>query len=486
MKSKIMLIINIGIVLIFLAGAAVALKLTAPADEEEQTAEEEVTSSLIFDKDPTDIKTLTITNSYGSYAVERFGDEGGYAWTVLEYLYAPVSSTQINTLLNKAATLTAQQTVVENAEDLSIYGLSEPTVEYKVEFDDSQNTVKEICIGSSVPGKSGKSYMYLKGSPTVYTVNTSDVSCFTQDKTECINKTVYTAYTSDDENDTTDYTRINKMTIQRKDLDYDIVIEYDTRLDDENAVVSNSSSYRMTSPVTLDLNPDKCTDVIQGVFGLTADSFALLNPTEEDLEEYGFSDPTAIITMNIVGGDFRMLVGDPYNDEDGNQAGYYAIVEGYEVVYMFSNSKLPWVSVMPLDITTTMITSNYIYGVSSIDITGNAEAHFTMTGSEASDFAVKLNGNDVDSDSFKTFYQFILRAPAEQLCFDDVSGEPALTIAIRSASGNDTIEFYPTENRRTIIRLNGITSFTCKTAYLDRLIENIGKFENGEDLITNW
>ena len=218
----------------------------------------------------------------------------------------------------------------------------------------------------------------------------------------------------------------------------------------------------------------------------SADSFALLNPTEEDLEEYGFSDPTAIITMNIVGGDFRMLVGDPYNDEDGNQAGYYAIVEGYEVVYMFSNSKLPWVSFMPLDITTTMITSNYIYGVSSIDITGNAEAHFTMTGSEASDFAVKLNGNDVDSDSFKTLYQFILRAPAEQLCFDDVSGEPALTIAIKSASGNDTIEFYPTENRRTIIRLNGVTSFTCKTAYLDRLIENIGKFENGEDLITNW
>ena len=258
MKSKIKLIIIIGIVLVLLAGAAVALKLTAPADEEEQTAEEEVTSSLIFDKDPTDIKTLTITNSYGSYAVERFGDEGGYAWTV--------SSTQINTLLNKAATLTAQQTVVENAEDLSIYGLSEPTAEYKVEFDDSQNTVKEICIGSSVPGKSGKSYMYLKGSPTVYTVNTSDVSCFTQYKTECINKTVYTAYTSDDENDTTDYTRINKMTIQRKDLDYNIVIEYDTRLDDDNAVVSNSSSYRMTSPVTLDLNPDKCTDVTQGVF----------------------------------------------------------------------------------------------------------------------------------------------------------------------------------------------------------------------------
>lgn len=491
MKAKIKYIIIIAVVALILGGAVLALKLTAPKEEEtEDTSASSAAAetSLIFDKNPEDISTVTIANEYGSYKVEREGTAENYIWTVPDYINAPVDGTVIDNILQKAATLTAQKTVVENAPDLSIYGLAKPAAEYKVEFADSAKTVCEVLVGDAVPGSSTTRYMCLKGESKVYTVKNSDIDFSLDDKRNCVNKTVYTAYTSNDANDTTNYQKINKMTVSRKDIDYDIVIEYDTRLDDPDLVISNSSQYRMTSPVVLDLNPDTCTGVTEGVFGLTASDFELIQPTEEDMTSYGFDDPTAVIDMDIVGGAFRMTVGNPVIGEDGKQTGYYAYADGIDVIYIFDTASLPWVTFMPLDITTSMITSNYIYGITSMDITGTAtEAHFTMTGSSADDFAVKLSdGTEADVDAFKTFYQFILKAPAEQLCFDEVSGEPYIRIDITSGSNTDVLEFYPAENRRTVICLNGKPSFTCKTAYAERLAENVDSFLNGKDIIITW
>ncbi|MCD7730718.1 MAG: DUF4340 domain-containing protein [Oscillospiraceae bacterium] len=489
MKSRIRLIIIIAAVAVILGGVALALVLTIPEEEESEdtSTSEETESSLLFDKNPEDIDTVTITNEYGSYRVERIGEDGDYAWTVFDYIFAPIDGTVINGILTNSATLTAQKTVVEDAPDLSIYGLSDPAAEYKVEFDDSSETVYEVVIGDVVPGSTSTRYMCFKGENTVYTVKNSAVSFSLNDKRECVNKTVYTAYTSTDSEDTTDYTKINRLTVSRSDIDYDIVIEYDTRLDDEDAIVSNSSQYRMTSPVVLDLNPDTSSAVTGDMFGLTASDFAVIEPTEDELAEYGFDEPSGVIDADIVGGEFKLTVGNAVTDENGTQTGWYAMAEGINVIYIFDTASLPWMTFMPLDITTTMITSNYIYSITSLDVTGTAaEAHFTMTGSSDDDFAVTSDGEEIDKEAFKVFYQFILKAPSEQLCFDEVSGEPYIKVEITTESGSDTLEFYTAENRRTVICLNGAPSFTCKTAYVERLAENTAKLLSGEDLITTW
>ncbi len=488
MKSKIKLIIIITAAALILGGVVLALVLTAPEETEEEP-DTTMESSLLFDKDYKSVGRLTVTNSFGTYEIHRYGDETtGYIWTIPEYIEAPVSSSKITTLIEKSATLTAQKTVAENAPDLSIYGLAEPQAVYKTEFDDSALTVKEVCIGDAVPGTSSTSYMCFKGENTVYTVKSSDINCFLNDKRDCIEKTVYTMRSAADENDTTDYSRIEKMTVKRKDLGYDIVIEYDTRLDDKDAVVSNSSSYRMTSPVVLDLSPDKCEDVMSGIFGLSAVDFAELSPTEEQLKKFGFDDPYAEIEIDVAGPDLiKLIVGNEYIDEDGKSAGYYARLDGIDVVYIFDKASLPWATFMPLDITGVMITSNYLYNLTAMNVTtADIDARFTMTGSSQDDFEVMLNGEKTDLEAFKTLYQFILRAPSEELCFDEVSGEPEVKVEIITADSKDTLEFYPIENRRTIIRLNGVSSFTCKTAYADRLAENILKFSKGEEIITNW
>jgi hypothetical protein len=55
-----------------------------------------------------------------------------------------------------------------------------------------------------------------------------------------------------------------------------------------------------------------------------------------------------------------------------------------------------------------------------------------------------------------------------------------------SGGRTDTLEFIPSENRRAIIRHNGKVSFKCAASYVDRVVENLGRYRAGEDLIQSW
>ncbi|MGN0675397.1 MAG: DUF4340 domain-containing protein [Oscillospiraceae bacterium] len=487
MKKNIKLIIIICAVVAVLAGLLIFLKLTAPEEEEETAAEEEVKTSLLYDKDPYDISSVKIQNEHGEYEIVRIGEGENSLWTIMDIVNLPMNNTTLSTLIENASTLTAQQTVVENAEDISIYGLDTPAATVTATFTDSSNTVKTLIIGNLAPDGI-KRYLMLEGDPNVYTVYNTAVSCFLNDKYDVVNKTIYTARASSSESDTTDYTRINKMTIKRPDIDYDIVIEYDVRLDDESLMVANSSSYVISEPVFRDLNPEKSSIVMDGIFGLSARELAIVNPNENDMEACGLTEPAAEITVEINGGDtLHFVIGNEFINEDGKKDGRYVYADGISIIYIFDESSLPWLDVMPLEIVTTMFTSNYIYDLTALDIICEGkELNFTMTGSSADDFAVKLNGSDTDTDLFKDLYQFILRAPSSELYFEETTAEPILTINVKTASGGDLIEFIPDENRQTVIRLNGKSTYKCAAAYADRLIKNLELYEKGEDIVTNW
>lgn len=487
MKKNIRLIIIICVIAAVLAGAVLVLMKTAPQDEEQEDTAEEVTTLLLYDKAPADLAKLTIENESGTYEVVRVGEGDGAKWTVMDIANLPLSGSVMTRLLDNSASLTAQQTVSEAPEDISIYGLDAPSATFTAEFSDSAKTVKKLLIGNLTPEET-KRYVMLEGDPKVYTVFNTALNCFLQDKYALINKTVFSAQAAASAEDTTDYTRINKLTVSRADIDYDIVIEYDVRLDDDSSMVGNSSTYVMSEPVFRDLNPETSSGVTDGIFGLTASDLAVLNPNEEDIAASGMDEPAAEVTAEINGGSsLHFKIGNEFINEEGKKDGRYVLVDGIDIIYIFSESSLPWLTVKPLDIVTTMYTSNYVYDLDMLNITCDGkERKFSITGSQ-NDFAVTLNGAAVDGDAFKNLYQFILRAPSSELCFEDVSAEPSLTVEIVTRDGGgDLIEFIPDGNRRAVVRLNGRPEYICQQSYVDRFIKNLELFENGEDIVLNW
>ncbi len=487
MKKNIKMIIICLIAVLILGGAAAALLLTAP-EKEEASAENEETSRLMYDKDPNDISEISIENEHGAYRILRVGDGDDIKWSIEGISGLPISSTSLGNVIENAATLTYQKLVAEAPEDISIYGLDAPSATVKTTFSDSAGTVSTLILGNEVPDGINR-YFMIEGDPNVYTAKKTEMQYFLNDKYDLIDRVIYTARSASDENDTTDYTRINKLTISRKDLDYDVVIEYDVRQDDDSIMTGNSTEYVMTSPAFRDLNPETSSGVTDGIFGFTATDLGILNPTEDDAVACGLADPAAIVRYEITGGDkVNLYIGDVCFDDEGNKLGRYVIADGINIIYIISEDDLPWLDFKPIQIVTTMFTGNYVFTLGSMDITGgDKDMHFTMTGSSDNDFEVKLDGNVVDKDKFKSLYQFILRAPSDDFCFEETDAEPVVSINIKTQSGGgDLIEFIPWENRKSLVRLNGKITYTCAEAYVDRLVKNLELYENGEDIVINW
>ena len=490
MKKNIRLIIICAVVVAVLAAVLIILTTTGMTNSSDETpatdTADEITTSLLYSNKLDDLDVLTIENEHGTYKVERVELNGQNFWTIMEIANLPLSNTTITTLVENAISVTAQQTVAENPEDISIYGLDKPLATVTAQFTDSANTVRKLFVGNKTP-KGTAHYFMMEGDPAVYTVNIGEMNPYLNDKWSAVIRNVFSAAAAANEEDTTDYSVIQKMVIDRADLDYDMVIEYDTRLDDENSMVANSSMYVMTSPVFRELNPETCDPVTNGVFGLTATELCIVNPNEEDMKSSGIAEPSMTLTVEANGNNNMTLkIGNEYTAEDGTKS-RFAHVEGTDIIYGFNAELLPWLTVKPLDITTTMFTSNYVYNLVSVDITtGDKKLDFEITGSSADDFAVTLNGQATDSDAFKNLYQFILRAPSSDVYFEDTTEQPTLTVDIKTTSGGDLIEFIPADNRQAIIRLNGKVTYKCAAAYVERFISNLELYENGKEIVTNW
>ncbi len=481
MRSNVKLLIASVVALVLLVGVVVALTLTGGEEEPEETtaAVTEPLSRLLYEKSPDAVDNIHIKNELGEYDIKKYG-EG--VWSVTDFVGINHSKVAIDDVTGHAASVTSQQVAAESAEDMSVYGLSEPSAEVTVTFGD--NSERKMLIGAASPSP-GLTYMCFEGENKVHAVNTSDIDIFLKDKFYFVAKTVYSARSPKDENDTTDYTKIDAITISRKDIDYDIVLEYDVRQDSDELITGNSSSHVMTSPVRLDLNPDLSADVLSKIFGLTASQAAVVAPSEGIFANFGLDDPFAVIKFDIAGETFTLNVGDKFNGE-GGESGYFAYAEGIDVIYIFDKTDLPWVDIMPLDITMTMITSTYIYAIDTIDVeTADGSAHFDLSG-DSSDFAVSCDRGDVDEDSFKSFYQFFLRAPAEEIYLEKNTEPADVTVTVKSSGGTDVVEFIKSDNRMSVIRLNGKTSFRCRSAYTDRLIENLELLLSGQPLIETW
>jgi hypothetical protein len=244
----------------------------------------------------------------------------------------------------------------------------------------------------------------------------------------------------------------------------------------------------MTSPVRLDLDPTRSSATTDTVYALTAADVAEVFPDDMTLAKYGFETPFGSVDYDIVAGPFHMTFGNEYTDETGKVAGRYCMVEGRDVIYNFTTDQLPWATIKPLDITSRIITANYIFDLSGVSITGSGyDEQFTLSGTSDEDFKVTHNGTVVtDNQAFKTFYQYILRTPAEELYLEPTDAEPVLTVHIKGEDIDDKLEFIKAEDRRTIIRFNGVVSLKCKTTFVDRLIDNIALYNAGQPIITTW
>ena len=180
------------------------------ADSSSEAPDESV---LLVDKTEENIKTVRVTNESGGYTFTGPSASGKEAAGIEELKGLTLNTSKVSDIGLDTAQLKAYRLAESGASDLGKYGLAEPQASFKATFDDGSE--REFLIGIKSP-EDRFYYLCEKGSNDVYMVSDSLIRNYLEPKEHFVDKTILGAQTDDTP-------EFGKLSISRKDIDYDIV-----------------------------------------------------------------------------------------------------------------------------------------------------------------------------------------------------------------------------------------------------------------------
>lgn len=497
-KSKKVRNLIIGLVVLLLLAAALIVLLFTTSAPEDESAESSAYESTLVDlvvSEADDIKELTVENADGGFDIVRTAaatedEDAVYGIEELESFLTDES--ELSSIIDQFANVSAMRLIEENAPDISKYGLNNPTYVVTTYYDDG--TTHTFTVGNTLTTGSG-AYMMFDDDPNVYSIGETKMSRLGYTALDFLDLNViepWESYTDDDGNEVTapsiEYLQVTGGTMEgvfrMEPIDSD---------SESNLATSYGSTFRIVSPVEADFrvktNADGSDDnavYTTGLQSLTAQSVEKINPTDEDMTSYGFDAPYCTIEFSRDGTEHTWLVGDALTTDDGTAAHYFYSYD-QPVIYVVADADLPWISMDINDLYSTLTLLPYIDDVERIDLMVYGETYtFEIDPAdpddEDSDIVPHLDGEEIDLDNYRKMYQYFLAAPAEGIYDGDPdAGELVASFTYHYRDGgSDTVKLYDLGNRTCILSINDNYQWTTRIAYVTYLQTNIEKLLNGE------
>lgn len=497
MNKKILGLVG-GCVLIAGLSAAVVMVSRQQAAEESSEAEISATSAAANEGDlvlstqsAENVVSINVENSNGSFEIVRTKKADEEAGTAVEFGVKgwediPTNTGLTSTLANNVSSLTASSLVIENCTDMEKYGLGDDAAKGSLTFDDGSTF--SFRVGSSV-SDGENTYFALEGDDTVYAVKTSLIANY-QNKAESFLSLVMLEAPAEDE-----YPIVNSLTIKREDMDYDIVLTYAQDANNENTG-GTAATHEMTSPISAYLSVERSKDIITGMFGVSSSGILKIHPEKADLAEYGLDKPFGTAVMDCDDGNtYTLLIGGKYTETDEDTSAqtvcYPVMLEGVDVIYSMTEEKCVWATAEPTDIASSLVLATYVWDIDKLTLKakGQEDMEFVVKGEDKKTAEVTLNGKSTDSERYRLFYTFLLQTTAEGTAIDEkVTGDPEAVLYFKTKNGKkeQEIAFYPQDSYNCIITINGVSSFKCRSSFVDVLKENMGLYSTDKDFIETW
>ena len=509
MKKQVKGIICLSAVLAVLGGGFAFLKLTEPAEEESSESsqlsypdsKEGAGITIVTDSEEEGaplgtVKSAVIKNAEGEIKVkllEKANEDEGTSntYTLEGFDDVNVNTSMVGTLVNNGNGMESSALIAENCTDLAKFGLDKPEV--TVEFTYESGNVRKFFIGDQTPSSSDY-YVMADGSNTVYTAAMSTLSNYHKAVKDFIENTVLE---SPSEEETP---RIDKLTIEREDLDYDIVLEYDKNSEDSYSG-GTSSTHKMTSPVEAFLSGDKSGTIVSGMFGLSSKDIYEVHCKESDIAGAGLNESFCKVTMKCDNGKSYTLLLSEYFTDDNGEKSCYAMLENSNVIYILSESNSQWLTVMPNDISSRIMIASYVWNVRDLSVkcSDGSSAEFKAEllakdkepkDMKAEDFKITKDGEEFDAERYRKFYAFIISANAEELAIDAPApeGEPMAEVTFTDSYDNKkyTYQFYDDSMMKVLVTVNGEPRYYSSKAFVNTLMGNIKKLDTSEEFVTTW
>lgn len=508
MKKSVKGIIGLSALLLALGGGAAALLLTEPQDggdgssttvsEPEKQIKVLINDDKVTGTDPETgadlkgtIKTVKVKNATDEFNVVLNGKTPtgtGNIYTFDGYQDVNMDVAMIGTLANNVNGLTSEDVIEENCADLAKFGLDKPEATVDIEYE--TGTKFGMSIGNKTPSGDAK-YVMLDGSNTVYTVRLSAVANYSSTFNDFVEKTMLKA--------PSEYPIVEKLTISRKAEEKDMVLEYDYPKDDNANKGGTSSSHIMTSPTFSYLTVERATDIISGMFGLYADNIYAVKCTESDIAEAGLKEPYCTVKMECDdGNDYTLLLSEFFDDSEGKSC--YAMFEGGNIIYVLDEEKAKWVTVQPVDIASSMFIASYVWNITDISLSYGDKAYdFEIEQTRVLEegeklasghFTTTLNGETFDTERYRQFYSFLIKANAEDFALGEKipEGEPMAVLEITDGYLEKTMkyEFYEKSAFQALVVADGESKFNISKSFIETMIENAENLNSDTEFKLTW
>lgn len=501
MKKQIKYLIAGAVVIVLLIVALLlTMKWIGPKEEESSSS---ANSALFSDsiylnegKTTADVSKITFKNSRGSFEVNKLDEEN---FMIDELKDTPYDSTKLNSMGTFGATFYASDTASTSEDvDLSLYGLNEPRAEITTTYADGSEFT--ILLGNDAPSDKGV-YGKTPDSNNVYVFNHNSADPFLEDFTYLMKTDIapdYEGYA---------YGYFKAMTVSGTDIGTDKPIVIGPNKDAENAeaddAISSIGQFSMLSHNNVIANFEYIADMLNTIFPTTAEEVIAVNPTKQQLADYGLDNP-------------RIRVDLEYCDDDDNELtltmaagksenGYvYITNEKSNVIYKIKEptSDMSWTSITYLKIQNKLFLFPMLKSLDYIELTENGTTYkFDITATETTNddgqtitnVSTTYDGKELDSDLFSDFFQVLIGMRKDRLTTAEStpSGTPEIEIKYHytdTSKADDVIAFYPANDsdRHYHVAVNGVTEFDTLSYYIEKLKNDIQNLLNGNDINTEF
>lgn len=274
------------LVLVLMAGVALAARKLTPKSKEADTGSEEIS---IFSVDTESVTKLTWTYQGETVALVDAGD----GWMYENDRDFPLDESRLNTMLNALGEITASKTI-ENVEDLGQYGLEEPVCSISV----TAGKTSEIRLGDET-GLGGQRYLSL-GDGSVYLVDASLLSSFSYGLYDIIQKEAIPSMNS-----------IRSFSVDRGTDQ--LTIDY---LEDSGLAYSRQYTWFAQTESGCQTLDTELTDAFtEQITELQWDSCVDYKATPSAIQKYGLDTPAVTVMVTYLE---TSKVATNQQDEDGN------------------------------------------------------------------------------------------------------------------------------------------------------------------------
>lgn len=435
----------------------------AAADEPTPQLGDDQERVTLLETDRDAIERITIDGADSDLTIERVSDEEFRP--VYEY-DVEFQRQRVNRIVSQAISLTSRR-VIGEVDDLSEYGLDEPAATITVESSDGEQ--QRITVGSMTPARDAY-YVMRPGDANVYSVFNSWIRPFftTLDsmRVRSIPQIDFQALE-----------RIVIETLEGRTIRTELIPEWD-----ENPELG-FSRFAVYEPFSrrFQANTNWFEELQGALENLQIGPF--VDDAPDDLGAYGLAPPEARVVIEDQETTFEVLVGAE------TEGGRFATFPDTPSVFVLSGIE-PLIDVDPYDtispfalIINIDLVDTFVVETGEETFTGRIErtpADDPETEEEEFDETYFLNGEQIDEDTFKDLYQWVigLQLDAEidsasiPTTDELASREPIVSITYNLNNEMEplNVSFVPeNENFAAVVR-EGRAEFLIARAKLDRLV----------------